>query len=386
MNSIINYARHYIDKNDLKSVEKVLKGNFLSQGPTTVNFEKLLNKFFDSKYTTVVSSGTAALHLIGKALGWKKADEIITSPLTFAATANSICYSGASPLFVDIDSNTYNIDLNQVENKLKQKNKFKKKIKAIIAIDYAGNPCDWKNLRFLGNKYHVKLVNDNCHALGAKYFGDKGYAARYADVVSQSFQSLKNITTGEGGAIITNDKNIDKKVRILRNHGIVPNSKKGFHWKNNQIDLGYNYRLTDFQSALGISQLKKINIFMRRRAEIASIYDTYFSENKNLSIPKTNLKNKHAYHLYPLLIDFSKLKIKKDKMLNFFLKKGIRLQVNYTPLYHYDFYKKNFAYKKKIFPNTENFFKQEVSIPIFPGLTKKNQLKFIKLFNNYLFY
>ncbi len=125
---------------------------------------------------------------------------------------------------------------------------------------------------------------------------------------------------------------------------------------------------------------------MRRRAEIASIYDTYFSENKNLSIPKTNLKNKHAYHLYPLLIDFSKLKIKKDKMLNFFLKKGIRLQVNYTPLYHYDFYKKNFAYKKKIFPNTENFFKQEVSIPIFPGLTKKNQLKFIKLFNNYLFY
>ncbi len=132
MNSIINYARHYIDKNDLKSVEKVLKGNFLSQGPTTVNFEKLLNKFFDSKYTTVVSSGTAALHLIGKALGWKKADEIITSPLTFAATANSICYSGASPLFVDIDSNTYNIDLNQVENKLKQKNKFKKKLKRLL--------------------------------------------------------------------------------------------------------------------------------------------------------------------------------------------------------------------------------------------------------------
>ena len=385
MKPMINYARHYIDNNDLKSVEEVLESDFLSQGPATFKFEKLLNKFFESRYTTVVSSGTAALHLIGKALGWKKGDEIITSPLTFAATANSICYSGAYPLFIDIDPNTYNIDLDQVENKLKKKNKFKKKIKGIIAIDYAGNPCDWKNLRFLGNKYNVKLVNDNCHALGAKYFGDKGYAVRYADVVSQSFQSLKNITTGEGGAIITNDKKIHNKVKILRSHGVVSKSRKGFHWKNNQIDLGYNYRLTDFQSALGISQLKKINIFMRRRTEIASIYDTCFSENKNLSIPKTNLRNEHAYHLYPLLIDFNKLKIKKDKMLNFFLKKGIRLQVNYTPLYHYDFYKKNFNYKKKLFPNAENFFQQEVSIPIFPGLSKNDQLKFIKLFNNYLF-
>ena len=385
MKPIINYARHYIDKNDLKSVEKTLKGDFLSQGPETLKFEKLLSKFFNSKHIAVVSSGTAALHLIGRALGWKNQDEIITTPLTFAATANSICYSGARPLFVDIDADTYNIDLNLVENILKKKNKFKKKVKAIIAIDYAGNPCDWKNLRFLGNKYQVKLVNDNCHALGAKYLGDKGYAAKYADVVSQSFQSLKNITTGEGGSVITNDTKIFKKVKILRSHGIIPHSKKGFHWKNNQIDLGYNYRITDFQSSLGISQLKKINFFMRRRSEIASIYDEYFSKNKNLIIPKSSFKNTHAYHLYPLLIDFKKLKIKRDKMLNFFLKKGIRLQINYIPLYHYDFYKKNFSFKKKLFPITENFFKQEVSIPIFPGLSKKNQLKFIKLFNNYLF-
>ena len=144
--------------------------------------------------------------MIGKALDWKKGDTIITTPLTFAATANAICYSGAIPQFVDIDSQTYNIDLNQLEDKIKKINKFRKKVKAVVAVDYAGNPCDWRSLRYLANKYKLKLINDNCHALGAKYLNDKSYAVKYADVVSQSFQSLKNITTGEGGAIITNDK------------------------------------------------------------------------------------------------------------------------------------------------------------------------------------
>ena len=382
---MIGYGRQYIDNDDIKAVTKVLKSNLITQGSNVKKFEKSLSKTFGSKYSSALSSGTAALHLLGLALGWKKGDIVLTTPISFLATSNSILYSGAKPEFVDIDKNDFNISIKLLLKKILKLKKEKKKIVAIICTDFAGHPCDWKNLRFLGNKYNVKLVNDNCHALGAKYFGDKGYAVRYADVVSQSFQSLKNITTGEGGAIITNDKKIHNKVKILRSHGVVSKSRKGFHWKNNQIDLGYNYRLTDFQSALGISQLKKINIFMRRRTEIASIYDTCFSENKNLSIPKTNLRNEHAYHLYPLLIDFNKLKIKKDKMLNFFLKKGIRLQVNYTPLYHYDFYKKNFNYKKKLFPNAENFFQQEVSIPIFPGLSKNDQLKFIKLFNNYLF-
>ena len=222
----INYARHYIDKKDLKSVAKSLNSNFLSQGPETIKFEKALNNYFGSKYTSVVSSGTAALHLIGKALNWKKGDTIITTPLTFAATANAICYSGAIPQFVDIDSQTYNIDLNQLEDKIKKINKFSKKVKAVVAIDYAGNPCDWRSLRYLANKYKIKLINDNCHALGAKYLNDKSYAVKYADVVSQSFQSLKNITTGEGGAIITNDKKIFDKVKILRSHGIVNYTNK----------------------------------------------------------------------------------------------------------------------------------------------------------------
>ncbi len=385
MKSIINYSQHYIDKNDLKSVEKTLKSNFLSQGSETLNFEKALNKFFGSKYSSVVSSGTAALHLIGKVLKWGPEDFIITTPLTFAATANSICYSGAIPLFVDIDPSTGNIDLNEIEKKIKKKNRLKKKVKAVIAIDYAGNPCDWKDLRFLANKYGLKLINDNCHALGAKYLNDKNYAVKYADIVSQSFQSLKNITTGEGGAIITNDKRIFEKVKILRSHGISKGLKKNMHWKNNMSILGYNYRLTDFQSSLGISQLKKVNFLLKKRARIASVYNRNFSQIENITIPYTKKKNIHAYHLYPLQIDFKKIKKNKDKMFKYFLKKNFRLQVHYTPLYHYNFYKKKFGYKPKFFPNTENFFRKEVSIPIFPNFKEKDQLRFINLLNKYLF-
>ena len=383
----INYARHYIDKKDLKSVEKSLNSNFLSQGPETIKFEKALNNFFGSKYTSVVSSGTAALHLIGKALDWKKGDTIITTPLTFAATANAICYSGAIPQFVDIDSQTYNIDLNQLEDKIKKINKFRKKVKAVVAVDYAGNPCDWRSLRYLANKYKLKLINDNCHALGAKYLNDKSYAVKYADVVSQSFQSLKNITTGEGGAIITNDKKIFDKVKILRSHGIVnyTNKKKNNHWKNKMNDLGFNYRMTDFQSTLGLSQLRKINFFIKKRAQIASYYDYHFSGIENFVIPKVNKNNTHAYHLYPLQIDFKKIKKNRDKMLEYFLNKNFRLQIHYTPIYHYNYYKKLYNYKKKSFPNTENFYSKEVSIPIFPGLKERDQLKFINLLKKYLF-
>jgi len=385
-NKIINYSEQSIDKNDVKSVVEVLLSKSISQGPSTVEFENKLKNFFGAKYCNCVSSGTAALHLIGKALGWKKGDKIITTPNTFVATANSICYSGAYPLFVDIDEKTYNLDLNKLENKIKIFNKYKKNIKAVIAVDFAGNPCDWPNLKYLGNRYDLMLINDNCHALGAKINNDSKYAIKYADIVSQSFQSLKNITTGEGGAVITNNQNIIKKINIFRNHGFIKSLKYKNRWNREIKELGYNFRITDFQSALGISQLKKINQFISKRRAVAKIYDNFFNQIENTTVPYFKKNCFHSYHLYPLQINFEKSKINKFKILNYFLKNKFHLQIHYKPIHLYKFYKKKFSYKFGDFPNAEKFYKNEISLPIHPNLNSIEQKYFIKLFKNFIKY
>ncbi len=199
---IINYGKQTIENSDIQSVLKTLKSGYLTQGPKVQEFEKLLNKKFGSKYSAVVSNGTAALFIVAKALGWKKKDVIITSPITFLASANCIESTGAKVDFVDINDNDFTIDIHHLETKLK----YNKKIKAIVAVDYAGHPCDWKLLRRLADKYKIKLINDNCHAIGSKYFDNFKYAIKYADIVTHSYHAVKSITTGEGGAILTNQK------------------------------------------------------------------------------------------------------------------------------------------------------------------------------------
>ena len=379
---ITNYSHQSIDKKDIQSVNKTLMSGILTQGNQIIKFENNLKKYFNAKYANAVSSGTAALHLVSNALSWDKNDLIITTPISFIATANSILYRNSKPIFVDINLNDYNIDLDKLESKLKKTNKNKKKIKAIIAVDYAGNPCDWPNLRYLAKKFSIKLINDNCHALGAKFNGRKDYAIKYADVVTQSFHPLKNITTGEGGAIITNDIAIHKKVKLLRNHGIE-SSKKKEYWNNEVNQIGYNYRLTDFQASLGISQLKKINFFIRKKQNIAKRYDKFFKNFEFIKIPPVREKCLHAYHLYPILIDFNKLKVSKSQMMKFFLKNNFRLQVHYKPIHTFNLYKKLFKYKNNDFPESIKFFQNEISIPIFPNFTQNNQTKFMDKFNNF---
>ena len=374
---MISYGKQFIDQSDIDAVVKVLKSDWLTQGPAVETFENDLKNYFGARHACAVANGTAALHLTGVALGWQPDDIVITSPITFLATANCIVYVGATPDFVDIDPVTYTIDPNILEERIKAHQSKGKRVKAVIGVDYAGYPCDWKALREIADKYDLQLVNDNCHALGASYFGDKQYAVKYADVVTQSYHPVKHITTGEGGAVLTHDPKIDEKVRLLRSHGMKKDIKRRANnqgpWYYEMHQIGFNYRITDIQCALGSNQLKKLNNFVKKRNRIASRYDSALNNIEHITIPKTSRKIIHGYHLYPLRINFKKLKMNKIFVFENFKKNGYDLQVHYIPIYDQPFYKKNYVFNEKEYNNSKLFYYQEISLPIYPYLKNNYQ-------------
>jgi UDP-4-amino-4,6-dideoxy-N-acetyl-beta-L-altrosamine transaminase len=372
---VINYGKQSIDKLDIRAVTKVLKSNLITQGYEVEKFERLLSKKFGGRNCVAVSSGTAALHLLGIALGWSKNDIIITTPMSFLATSNAILYSGAKPEFVDINKENFNIDTNLLLKKIIHLKKKKKKVAAIICTDFAGHPCDWKEIKKISTKYRIKLINDNCHAFGSSIDNNKQYAIKYADFVSLSFHAVKHITTGEGGAILSNDKKIIDLIKILKTHGVQKNNFSQ-PWFYEMKRLGFNYRITDFQCALGISQLKKLDKFVKRRKEIAKIYNKAFFKTSDVKVPTISPNMGHAYHIYPLRIDFKKFKIAKEKFFKQLKKFGINLQVHYIPIHLQPYYQKKFKFRHGDYPVAENFYDQEVSLPIYYGL-KNQQIKFV---------
>ena len=382
---MISYGRQSIDKSDILSVVSALKSGNITQGPQVLKFEKVLSKKFGSKYSCAVVNGTAGLHLCGLALGWKKNDIILCSVMSFLAASNAAIYCGATPVFIDINNLDFNIDLTEIEKKIKKFNKNKQRIKALIATDFAGNPCDWKKLSHLTKKFNIKLINDNCHAIGAKYENKETYASKYADIVVHSYHAVKNITTGEGGSILTNDKKIYDKIKILRSHGVLKSKNKKKPWNYDMKFLGYNYRITDIQCSLGISQLKKLNKFVKKRNEIAKIYRKNFDSVRFIKTQFVKKNNYHAYHLFPLLIDFNKSGTEKWKLFNFLAKKKIFLQVHYTPIHLQPFYRAKFGYKRGDFPVAEKFFEDEVSLPIYYNLSIKEVNKICTLIKTFLF-
>lgn len=377
---MINYGKHTIDKDDIKSLVKCLNSNFLTQGPLVDKFQNNLKRKFKAKYATVVSSGTAALHLTSKLLGWKKNDEIVCSSISFAASANCILYANSNVIFSDIDLETFNVDLNHIEHLVKKR----KKIKSIVVTDYGGNPNNWKELNFLKKKYGLTLVNDNCHAIGSKYFNDIGYAVKYADIVTHSYHAVKTITTGEGGSILTNNFDHDRKAKLLRNHGIENLIKKTNFEPRKMVDLGFNYRLPDILCSLGITQLKKLDKFVNKRQKIAKIYADSFNDDDYLIKQKIHKNSKSSYHLFPILIDFDKLGKNKKKLFEYLYNNKVKIQTHYIPIYRHPYYIKLMKHKFKKLKNSEIFFKRQVSLPIYFDLETKEVKKVVKLIKNFL--
>tara|TARA_B100000029_G_scaffold476947_1_gene521544 strand:- start:38561 stop:39730 length:1170 start_codon:yes stop_codon:yes gene_type:complete len=382
----ISYGKQTISRQDIKAVSKSLLSRFITQGPLVQKFEKKLSNYFGSKYCLALSSGTAALNLALLSLNLKKKDIVITTPITFLASASCIINVGCKILLVDINEKNFTINIDLLEKKLKQLKIKKISPKALIAVDYAGYPCNWKKIKKLSKKYKFVTINDNCHAMGSKYFGSKKYAIKYSDIVTQSFHPVKTITTGEGGALYTNKLDIFKRVKSLRSHCIDRSFTDRYGLWHYKVDnLGFNYRLTDIQSSLGISQLNQIDKFVNKRKKIAKNYDKLIQKYPQFStIQKSDKEIDNSYHLYPLLFDFKKYNVSKKNFFLYMKKKGITLQVHYIPLQFHNLIKKNTVNIKDKFMISEKFYQRSFSIPIYPDLKYSQQKLILKLITNYL--
>lgn len=380
---MLNYGEPTISNIEIKKVISVLKKKFITQGKEVEKFENSLSKKFKCKYCVVVSSGTAALHLAGIALGWKKNDIIVCTPITFVASCNAVIYNEASPFFVDIELENNNLDIDQLENCLKTFSKKKNKIKAVVVTDLGGAVVNWEKLYQLKKKYKFQIINDKCHSLGSRYKNNISYSTKYSEVATLSFHAVKHITTGEGGAILTNDKKIYEMCKLLRSHNMIKN-KKNYLWKYEINDVGYNYRLTDFQSILGRYQLKNLNLKIKNRIKTAKIYNSQFKNLDHVTLPKIDSFNVNSFHLYILKINFKKYKMTKE----FFFKKafemGLKLQQHYIPLYKFNYMKKFCINKSLNFPNAETYNRQSISLPIHNNLKKKDIQKVIKIIKKIL--
>jgi len=359
----IPYGHQLLDGNDIKEVVKVLKSDFLTQGPKIKEFEDALCKYTGAKYAVSLSSGTAALHLACIASGIKSKDEVITSPITFVASANCILYCGAKPVFADIQEETVNIDPDEIKKKLTRNTK------AIIPVDFAGHPCDLEEIYAIAKKNGLLVIEDAAHALGAEYKGSKIGSCKYSDMTIFSFHPIKSITTGEGGSILTNNRQIYQWLLLLRNHGITKArgefiNKNAGDWYYEMQHLGFNYRLTDLQSALGISQLRKIDKFLRRRREIADIYNKELSAIDEIILPIERPYVKSSWHIYQI-----RLKAAKRKHIFKELKKaGIGVQVHYIPVYLQPYYRNNLRYKENNYPVAKRYYRETLTLPLFPAM------------------
>lgn len=364
-NRILPYSRQLIEDDDIASVVEVLKSDYLTQGPKVLEFEQRLAEYAGAKHAVVFSNGTAALHAAYFAAGIKEGDEIITTPMTFAATGNAALYLGARPIFTDIDPLTGNIDAGLIEGKISSKTK------AIVPVDYSGHPADLDAISAIAKKHNLLVIEDAAHAIGAKYKGKK--IGGLSDMTEFSFHPVKPITTGEGGAILTNNEEYFERLKIFRTHGIT-NSKRYMQNKNEGAwyyemqHLGFNYRLTDIQSALGISQLKKLDRYIEMQREIVVYYINALKDNPKVEVTIEKDYSFSSWHLFPVRLKGKEVERKKW-IFDELRARKLWVQTHYIPVYWLPYYH-SLGYEEGICPKAEQFYKEEITLPLFPGMTK----------------
>lgn len=370
---MIPYGSQFIDKNDINEVVKVLKSNYLTQGPKVEDFEKKLAKYCGAKYAVAVSNGTAALHLAYLAAGLKTGDEVITTPNTFVATANMLLVVGARPIFCDIRDDTYNIDVpmpvlqdrdpdSHVGKKIEKL--ITKKTKAIIPVHFAGHPCEMNKIKIIAKKHKLLVIEDACPGLGAKYKNSKIGNCQYSDMAVFSFHAVKSITTGEGGAVLTNNEKFYKKLIHLRSHGVVKD-KKG---KNVMTELGFNYRMTDIQAALGVSQLKKINKFIKKRHQVVKWYQEELGDLRNIILPVELPDNYSSWHIYVIR---TVKKGDRDGLMKYLKDNNVGVNFHYPAVYSHPYYQKT-GYKDVKLRNMDQYHNTCLTLPCHTKLTRNN--------------
>lgn len=364
----IFYGKQTIEQDDIQAVVDTLSGPYITCGPKVTEFEKRLCEVTGAKYALVVSSGTAALHLAAMAAGINKGDEVIVSPITFAASANCVLYCGGTPVFADINPETYNIDPKSIREKITDKTK------AVVAVDYTGQAVELDEIKSICKEYNLILIEDAAHSLGTKYKGQP--VGSIADMSTFSFHPVKTITGGEGGAITTNSEELFKKIHLLRSHGITRNinemmNKSDALWYNEQVELGFNYRMTDIQASLLCSQIQKLDRFVKRRAEIATKYDEAFKNMPELVMQRTIPESETGRHLYVIQLNPDRLKCTRREFFDALYAENTCPQVHYLPVYMHSYYEK-LGYKKGICPNAEYLYENMMSIPLYPSMTDED--------------
>lgn len=364
----LSYGRQYIDEEDIQAVADTLRSDYLTCGPRITQLEEKLCEVTGAKYCVAVSNGTAALHIAAIAAGIKEGDEVITTPITFAASANCALYCGARPVFADINPDTYNIDPASIRKCITDKTK------AVVAVDFTGQAVELDEIRAICKEHNLVLIEDAAHSIGTRYNGQP--IGSIADMTTFSFHPVKTVTAGEGGAVTTNDPVLYQKLLLAHAHGITRDRSQMVHptddpWYNEQVNLGYNYRMTEFQAALLMSQLKKLEAFSKRRKEIVNMYDEAFSKLPEVKVQKEIPESDTTRHLYILQLDDRMLNCTRREFFDALHAENIYSQVHYLPVYWHSHYE-NLGYPKGICPNAEHYYRQSMSLPLYYSLTDED--------------
>ena len=359
---MLPYGRHEVDEADIQAVVEVLRGDWLTNGPTVRRFEEAFAERVGAGFAVALSSGTAALHAAAHVAGIQPGDEVITSPLTFLASANCLLYCGATPVFADIDPDTLNLDPRSIEEKLSPRTK------AILPIHFAGLPCAMDRIHAVARSRNLTVIEDAAHALGAAIGGRP--VGGLSEFTTFSFHPVKHITTGEGGMVTTNDAELAERLRRFRNHGIEREVRqRQATWRQDMVTFGVNYRLTDLQSALGLSQLRRLDASLKRREEIAARYHAAFAAMPEVMLAPTQLGNRHAWHIYPLRLDRDRLREDRETIFQALRAENIGVMVHYLPVHLHPYYQERFGTRRGMCPAAEAAADQLLTLPLFPRMT-----------------